>query len=419
MTKELENQLTETATVAGVILKEPENFPKELRLELTQSNLFTDSEESFDVALTSYDDDEKTYNRSKLEKAFNRIAEDTETEIEVPDNITKESVTKALKNAKGKSIEVYIGERDLKNEDGELIGTDTYKSLFPQIQFSNKFIKSTHKIEDLVKMLELTDLNKKIRVRPIAFQYQDMTSAYAGGEFKKADVVEATKTRLGFARHIASVLQKDESENAKKAQERLTAYVKKHMKDAKSDNPNDFTGRSGDIIQEVGLFSDRAYQAKGVDEYVTTVLSNMLDNQKLKGRANLGTVRMFFTVDSLGDDVIFKTRPLREGIFKKNGNSSEILKATFNPDDTNFYEFRKFIEPLFRLGALSHEDVKDMKDDTNHFSILNRLTDTLIDNSIMAQVHVLSSGENYSADVLTLEHPSENEVSKGTKDYRS
>src|SRR5699024_10866959 len=107
------------------------------------------------------------------------------------------------------------------------------------------------------------------------------------------------------------------------------------------------------------------------------------------------------------------------GIFKKNGNSSEILKATFNPDDTNFYEFRKFIEPLFRLGALSHEDVKDMKDDTNHFSILNRLTDTLIDNSIMAQVHVLSSGENYSADVLTLEHPSENEVSKGTKDYRS
>lgn len=402
--------ITENANIEGVIVKDPENYPKELRLVLVQSNKFTGASDEFDVSLSRYDNDKKAYDSEKIKKAFEKIAQDTGKELEVPESITKDSVAKALKDVKGESIEVFVGEYDRKDKDGNLQSTETYKSLFEPVKFESSFVRKTHDIEDLINELPINDFNQKVRVRPIAIQNQDMRKYFSNGKFSDAEVIEDTKTRLGFAQKVAAILKKDESENAQKALNRLTEYVKTH-----TDSEGNFFGTSSGIIKTSGVFSPKSYQVKGMDEYTKTVIPNMINEQQVSGRANLSTVRLYFVSDELGDDKVFRTRPLKELIFDQKG---EQLAVTFNPDDTNFFEFAKFLEPLYRLNFISDEKVNELRNETNPYTFINTITEAFIENSVMANVKASVVSGNATASILNLETPTEEELSKGTKDFR-
>lgn len=393
MTNNVNETKSTIVEIADVISKEYEGQPTRLKLEVTEDNLFTGKSEVSSVALTESESLEgKDFKRDKLEKAFNRISDYTGVELEVPKSISKTSVTNALKPVKGKSLEVFIGTGVNKNENDVEEGTFTYHSLYePSEGF--EYLTANSKISDLMAMDDRFKEGTVFTVKPIGFQGEINTKYFQDGKPHDAEMLEETKTRIGFARTLYKILKGEDSDYAKKIQDRLTKYINQNTIDDK------FVGSTGGIIQQVGVFSDQSKNAKYLDDVTVMNLEKTLSNQKRSGRAYTGTVRLIFEVDGF-EGKTFKSRPLREAKIPR----SETFVSTFNPEDTNFMEFAKFTEPLYRLGALTMDDLKEIKGMDKWYDIMNKITDIIIDNNLVAKVSIDSVSDNYFVNLIGFEY---------------
>ena len=388
-----ENVKETIVTIADVISKEYEGQPTRLKLEVTEDNLFTGKKEVSSVALTESESVEgKDFKRDKLEKAFKRISDYTETELEVPKSISKTSVTNALKPVKGQSLEVFIGTGVNKNEDGVEEGTFSYHSLYePSEGF--EYLSANAKISDLMAMDERFKKGTVFTVKPIGFQGEINTKYFQDGRPHDAEMLEETRTRIGFARALYKILKGDDSDYAKKIQDRLTKYINQNTIDDK------FVGSTGGIIQQVGIFSDQSKNAKHLDDVTVMNLEKTLSSQKRSGRAYTGTVRLIFEIDGI-EGKTFKSRPLKEAKIPLN----ETFVSTFNPEDTNFMEFAKFTEPLYRLGALTMDDLKEIKGMNKWYDIMNKITDVITENHLVAKVSIDAVSDNYFVNLIGFEY---------------
>ena len=206
-------------------------------------------------------------------------------------------------------------------------------------------------------------------------------------------MLEESKTRVGFARALYKILKNDDNELAKNIQKRLTNYIKQNEIDG------DFVGTTGGIIQQVGVFSDQSKNAKKLDEITVMNLEKTLSAQKRTGRAYTGTVRLIFEVDGF-EGKTFKSRPLREAKIPL----SETFVTTFNPEDTNFMEFSKFTEPLYRLGALTMDDLKEIKGMDKWYDIMNKIQNIIIENNLVAKVSIDTVSDNYFVNLIGFEY---------------
>lgn len=388
-----ENVKETIVTIADVISKEYEGQPTRLKLEVTEDNLFTGKKEVSSVALTESESVEgKDFKRDKLEKAFKRISDYTETKLEVPKSISKTSVTNALKPVKGQSLEVFIGTGVNKNEDGIEEGTFSYHSLYePSEGF--EYLSANAKISDLMAMDERFKKGTVFTVKPIGFQGEINTKYFQDGRPHDAEMLEETRTRIGFARALYKILKGDDSDYAKKIQDRLTKYINQNTIDDK------FVGSTGGIIQQVGVFSDQSKNAKHLDDVTVMNLEKTLSSQKRSGRAYTGTVRLIFEIDGI-EGKTFKSRPLKEAKIPL----SETFVSTFNPEDTNFMEFAKFTEPLYRLGALTMDDLKEIKGMNKWYDIMNKITDVITENHLVAKVSIDAVSDNYFVNLIGFEY---------------
>lgn len=387
-----ENVKETIVTIADVISKEYEGQPTRLKLEVTEDNMFTGKTEVSSVALTESESLEgKDFKRDKLEKAFNRIADYTGVELEMPKSISKTSVANALKPVKGKSLEVFIGTGVNKNENDVEEGTFTYHSLYEPTE-GFEYLNANSKISDLMSIDDRFKEGTVFTVKPLGFQGEINTKYFQDGKPHDAEMLEETKTRIGFARTLYKILKGDDSDYAKDIQKRLEKYINQNTIDDK------FVGSTGGIIQQVGVFSDQSKNAKKLDDVTVMNLEKTLSNQKRSGRAYTGTVRLIFEVDGF-DGKTFKSRPLKEAKIPR----SETFVTTFNPEDTNFMEFAKFTEPLYRLGVLTMDDLNEIKGMTKWFDIMNKITDVITENNLVAKVSIDSVSSNYFVNLIGFE----------------
>lgn len=379
--------------IADVISKEYEGQPTRLKLEVTEDNIFTGKTEVLSVALTESESLEgKDFKRDKLEKAFETISNYTGVELEVPKSISKTSVANALKPVKGKSLEVYIGTGVNKNRNDVEAGTYTYHSLYePSDGF--EYLTANSKISDLMAMDDRFKKGTVFTVKPIGFQGEINNKYFQDGQPFDAEMLEESKTRIGFARALYKILKNDENDLAKNIQKRLTDYIKQNEIDG------DFVGTTGGIIQQVGVFSDQSKNAKKLDEITVMNLEKTLSPQKRTGRAYTGTVRLIFEVDGF-EGKTFKSRPLKEAKIPL----SETFVTTFNPEDTNFMEFSKFTEPLYRLGALTMDDLKEIKGMDKWYDIMNKIQNIIIENNLVAKVSIDTVSDNYFVNLIGFEY---------------
>ena len=390
--------MTETNTVIAniseVVSKEYEGQPTRLKLELTEDNMFTGKTETSSVALTESETNEgKDFKRDKLEKAFKRISDYTGVELEVPKSISKTSVATALKPVKGKSLEVYVGTGTSKNDEGIEDGHFTYHSLYePSDGFD--YVTASSKISELMALDDRFKEGTVFTVRPVGFQGEMNTKYFQDSKPHDAEMIEETNTRVGFARTLYKILKGDDSEESQKIRTRLEKYIKQNTID------DDFLGTTGGIIQQVGIFSDQSKRAKHLDDVTVLNLEKTLSSNKHSGRAYTGTVRLVFSVDGL-DGHTFRTRPLKEAKIPR----SETFVTTFNPKDTNFMEYAKFTEPLYRMGALTMDDLEEIKGMDKWFDIMNKIYEIIEREGLVAKVSIDSvGGSNHFAHLVGFEY---------------
>lgn len=388
--------IKEMVTVQDVIKQDGvDDRPNQLKLEVGEFNKFTGVSETFNINLTRTNDDGK-FDKKKLKRAFDILEEQTDEELEVPKNVSMTSVKEALKPIKGKEIEIYVGEREVKNEENETTGYANYYTLFEPRSF--EFINANKSVSDLVDQRGIQS-GDKIKAKPVAFTIEHNNSVFEGGKRKEAQMIEESETRYGLAKYIYGILQKDEeSTNAKQARERLTDYMNKYK------NANgEFIGTTSGILKAVNMFSKNK-NTEGVDRYVKMMLGNMLNSNQSEGRIHASSVRLLINVDGEKEDDIYKTKALKELSFPAHG---EKYKVTFNPKDTNFMEFAKFIEPLYSIDAIKEDDFEELQKMTNPYDIINKLEEVIKRENLIAHLSVGNVSNNYFFNLLNLEHSDE------------
>lgn len=402
-----QEQVVVSAKLDGVIEFEPretdEKKIKKLRLAFVEENQFTGMSEEYTIALTQTGDGEKQYDEKRLAKALNVLNEQTGEEIEVPKSISKTSVEKVLKPIKGKEINLYVGTIDDVQYDEEsssykVVGEKTYHSLYPVGQGGgNSFIKPTSSVSELIE--SGYSEGDVLHVNPIGINVEFNTKYFKNNKPHDAELLQGSETRYGFAGTLWKMLKADSGEEATKSRERLEKY----MNSAK-DKDGNFIGSTGKIIQAINIPGETNRRRNDFDEVLMMNLDKMLDDRKTNGRANTGSIRLIFTVDSEGKDKTFKSRQLKESRYPKNEN----YVTTFNPDDTTFMEFAKFVEPLYQMGALTQEDFEEIKQMTSPFEITGKLTSVIQREGLIAKV-VLDSvgGSNHYVNVVGFEFPKE------------
>ena len=66
-------------------------------------------------------------------------------------------------------------------------------------------------------------------------------------------------------------------------------------------------------------------------------------------------------------------------------------------------EFAKFTEPLYRLGVLTMDDLNEIKGMTKWFDIMNKITDVITENNLVAKVSIDSVSSNYFVNLIGFE----------------
>lgn len=414
-----QEQVTVLSTLDGVIAFEPreddEKQIKQLRLAFTEENKFTGMEEQYTVSLVRTGDGDKKFDPNQLKKAFSVLSEQTGETLEVPDSISKTSVEKALKPIKNKQIELFVGTIEAKEYDKDIesykvVGEKNYHSLYP---ISNDggggFIKPTNSVGDLTEHgYKEGDV---IYVNPVGINVELNTKYFKNNKPHDAKLIEGSETRYGFAGTLWKMLKGDSGDEATKSRERLEKY----MNSAK-DKDGNFIGSTGKIIQAINIPGETNTRREDFDEVLMMNLDKLLDEKKTSGRANVGTVRLVFSLDELGDDKTFKSKQLKESRYPKNEN----YVTTFNPDDTNFMEFSKFTEPLYQLGALTNDDFEEIKGMTSPYAIVGKIVEVIEREQLVAKV-ILDSigGKNHYVNVLAFEYPKEPKAEPKTDDTQS
>lgn len=395
--------MTEQTTAIGIIsgeaiFNEGEKFKNNIRLVLTQDNIFTGVSEEIDVKITETEDKDSTeYRKDKLEKAFKVISDQTGIDLEVPEKINKTNIKKALKEVAGKELTVFVGEAERVNDDGDINETVRYYSLYES--FENDYVRANATIAELLEFDDTINPKKSILVKPVDFAFDNNTQYFQSGKPFDAEMVEDTTTRKGLGQVLFKILKSDEGETSKELQAKLTDYMKKN-----TDKDGNFGGTTSGVLKSVGVFTEKSPFVGDLEDVTIMRLEQLLSSERKKGRAYTGSLRLLFNAKNVPIDKIFKTHKLKEAPYNKKG---ETLCATFNPKDTNFKEFAKFVQPLYEIGALSQDDFKEIQGMTQWYDIKNKILDVVKRENVYARISLLTSGENYSASLLAFEYPSD------------
>ena len=398
MVKQKQSNTTE-ATISDIIERRYQGQVTKLRLNLVEENMFSGQTEYFSVPLThSQTVDGDDFKKDKLEKAFKVISEQTGTDIEVPKTITLDTLNDAINDVKGETIEVVVGRRERKERDSKnkqakdiTVGYYTYYSLYEDYDF----MVANSTINELVKENDSYGRGTILIADPLGFQIEVSDFYFSDGVKHEAEMLEETNTRIGFARMVYKYLHSDSNDNKfiQDCKERLEKYMKENK-----DNQGEFVGRTGDIIEKVGVFSDQAKNARYLDDITVMRLEKLVSNQKASGRAWLGSLRLVFSLKN--KQKTYRTHALRESKIPNN----EEYKVTFNPKDTDFREFSKFTEPLYRLGALTKDDLKEMRQTTSVRELVNKIYEVIEREQLVARISISERGRNYYANLLGFEY---------------
>lgn len=400
-------QTTTFGKISGEVLENTgEKFKHSLKLELVQDNIFTGLQDKFEVKLTESETvGESDYKADKLEKAFDTISEKTGVELKVPKKISVAEIKKAIKPVVGQSIEVFIGEAEQKDSKGNIQGTIRYHSLYEGQEIT--YLRSNASISELMDYR--TDLkdNVKFLVKPVGFSMEQNTKYFDGNNnAHDAEMVEGTETRKGLATAIFNILKKDGKQDVSpELQQQLTDYMNQ-AKDAEGN----FIGTTSGILKSVGVFTSKNFLAKRLEPTTVFLLASLLDAQQTTGRAWTASLRLIFSVNGAPSDKLFKTRALKEAPYDKKG---EIFAATFNPKDTNFREFSKFIQPLYETGAMTQEDVAAIRETTKWHEIVNKIEEVIEREGLYAEVSISTAANNKTVNLLGFKKPSESDIVVG------
>ena len=340
---------------------------------LAQSSMFGVSDE-FKVKLTESEGD--GFDKERLGRAFDKIAENIkehkgeDVELEVPEEITEESVAEVLKPYHGEDIDFYesYATYDIKGDDGKETGEQRVTIYFSLHESTSGFRYANSSVADLIDHRpELLD-KKEFWGLPTGFLEDKWDSVPVGGNrFENAEYIEGTETLKGLANFLFSVLKSDGSDFANKLMNDLKRYM-----EANKDKET-FTG----IIQTVGVFSERSRDAKKFkDEFTITRLEKALSKTSTK-HAHVASIRALFNAEGVPSDLVFKSKPLDDTKYKKASGKNEPWTILYNPKDVSWRDFYNFISPLERRGYLKQEDANELIELTDGIDITRKLIDII------------------------------------------
>lgn len=351
---------------------------------LSTNNVFGLGDDSL-VKLTERENQNEPFDKEKLKRAFEKIAENIsvnhdgqDVSIEVPSEISKESVEQALKPHFDESIRYYEGFGTQATEGSDEERTYKYYSLY---EGSGGFEFANAKVADLVQFRPDIEENHNetfIGI-PVAFQEDKWNSIFAGqNKSEPADYIDGTQDLRGLGGYLYKTLQKDDSAFAKQKAESLAKYMK--------DNADKLTAIG--IIQEVGIFSDKSRDAKKFnDDMVVLALSQALDKTK-KRHAELASVRGLFKVPGAPEDKIFKTKPLDAFKYKPKRGTNTNWQTIYHPKDVSYLDFKDFLAPLANRGYIGQDEAKEFTALTNGIDITRKLQEIMEKNNLGFQLRL-------------------------------
>ena len=386
--------------VAGVTEKEAtENAPARLYLLLKENNIFSFHEEEITVKLTETNDNGE-YKRDALEKAFDTLKERVEGDVDfnLPKEIKVSTVETQIKKIEGQVVEVYVGTNTFKRDDGTEVET-SYHSLYEPVS-NFEYAQANAKVSELVDANpEKYKENAVFKLYPTAFQYEINTRRYdkASNSSEPVNMVEETATRLGLYKYLGGMLKQGTEKGEKEATKRL-----KNMQNLITADGKDINATTGEILSNVGTFSEEGKYAGDFSQLILSQLTSLLSRTSRSGRAYTGTVRILGNIEGESEEDVYRTSPLRELLYP---NAKNRYRVIFNPQDTNFTEWKHILEPLYYLGVVTDSHVAELKEMTTYREIGEKIMQIILENRLVAKVTLAKNGNNSFFQLVGFELP--------------
>lgn len=393
--------------VAGVTEKEAtENAPARLYLLLKENNIFSFHEEEITVKLTETNDNGE-YKRDALEKAFDTLKERVEGDVDfnLPKEIKVSTVETQIKKIEGQVVEVYVGTNTFKRDDGTEVET-SYHSLYEPVS-NFEYAQANAKVSELVDANpEKYKENAVFKLYPTAFQYEINTRRYdkASNSSEPVNMVEETATRLGLYKYLGGMLKQGTEKGEKEATKRL-----KNMQNLITADGKDINATTGEILSNVGTFSEEGKYAGDFSQLILSQLTSLLSRTSRSGRAYTGTVRILGNIEGESEEDVYRTSPLRELLYP---NAKNRYRVIFNPQDTNFTEWKHILEPLYYLGVVTDSHVAELKEMTTYREIGEKIMQIILENRLVAKVTLAKNGNNSFFQLVGFELPQGDDVNR-------
>ena len=395
--------------VAGVTEKEAtENSPARLYLVLKEDNIFSFHEEEINVKLTQTDDSGE-FKRDALEKAFatlkERVGNDIDVDFNLPKEIKVSTVETQIKKIEGQVIEVFVGTNTFKRDDGTEMET-SYHSLYEPVS-NFEYAQANAKVSELVDANpEKYKENAVFKLYPTAFQYEINTRRYdkASNSSEPVNMVEETATRLGLYKYLGGMLKQGTEKGEKEATKRL-----KNMQNLITSDGKDINATTGEILSNVGTFSEEGKYAGDFSQLILSQLTSLLSRTSRSGRAYTGTVRILGNIEGESEENVYRTSPLRELLYP---NAKNRYRVIFNPQDTNFTEWKHILEPLYYLGVVTDSHVAELKEMTTYREIGEKIMQIILENRLVAKVTLAKNGNNSFFQLVGFELPQGDDVNR-------
>ncbi|WP_319596341.1 hypothetical protein [Streptomyces sp. ID05-04B] len=381
-------------TVDDIVLDKIPNYPNAIRLNASYLNIFNNKTTKVSVKLTeTINANSVVFKENKLNDALDQLNKYSSKPFKMPKKINVETVAESLKSIIGQEIDLYREEYiNEDRESGEKQSRVVYTLKPVEIK---DYIRSNSTVSQfLSKHPELE--NRAFLVKPVGFALEKNNGYFNRNKFVHVEPINATKTRLGFAKYIYKhILYKDKTKKGE--------VIRKDLADYMNNNKNKdgiFEGTTSGILKSIGAFTHNSVNARGLGKDTISELNDLVNERSSQGRSNIATFRMIFELEG-EPEYKYKTRRLKETYYHLEG---ETLAATINPDDTNYMEFAKFTEPLYSIGALNtEEDLAVLKNLKEWYEITDKLMEIINRENVYAKIEISNVNGNKTFNLIGLE----------------
>lgn len=363
-----------------------DTYKSRINLDVAFESFFGDEE----IRIKLTDGMNEKYDRKHLMRSFNELSEQLEIELELPEEITGETVAKALEPVIGENITVFksYGVVDRDGEKQQII----YYSLFPEsagIQFPD----ATY--DELFERYPSLKENGKEFVAELSAITPDIKDVTFDDKGNSSPVKfpEGSETLKGVGKHIYDILEDDGGDFAKELQKKLVDYMNGKIVT--------LTG----IVQTIGIWTDKAYDADKLKRPTVMLLADMLNKNS---SAHIPMAEVRYTFKFPDNDAVYNSQAQSTSYFKS--SMPEDWKVRFHPEDLSIHDFMNIVLPLEQRGLLTSSDAKELKAMDNSYQILGKLTEIIAESGLNAKFRMTygsSSGSfNYPTFIgLTREEP--------------